>query len=104
VSPKAAKGDSAGEGLVLRLYVAGAGPNSERARANLEALRGELEDDGWRLEVVDVLEEPLRALQEGVLVTPTLRKLAPPPEQTIIGDLSDSARVRAALGLGAEEP
>ena len=41
----------------------------------------------------------MRALQEGVLVTPTLCRLEPAPTRTIVGSLSDSARVLEALGL-----
>ena len=51
------------------------------------------------LEVVDLLLEPDRALADGIIVTPTLVRLAPKPELRILGFLSDPARVRAALGL-----
>ncbi len=53
----------------------------------------------YELEIVDCIREPQRALQDGVLVTPTLLKLAPAPEETIIGTLSDARRVALALGL-----
>ena len=42
--------------------------------------------------------EPLRALVEGILVTPTLVRLSPPVRH-IVGDLSDRAIVLRALGL-----
>jgi hypothetical protein len=45
------------------------------------------------------MRHPKRALSDGVLVTPTLVRLEPKPVQTIIGTLSDPARVVAALGL-----
>lgn len=85
----------------LRLYVAGRAPNSAAALANLRALLAEAPLDARTadLEVVDVLEEPARALGDGVIVSPTLVRLSPAPEVRIVGSLSDLPAVRAALGL-----
>lgn len=92
-----------GEGpppLVLRLYVAGDAPNSTHAHANLLAILGSGDESpAYQLEVVDCIREPLRAHQDGVIVTPTLVKVAPGPPQTIIGNLRDTVRVREALGI-----
>jgi circadian clock protein KaiB len=85
--------------VVLRLYIAGAAPNSVQAIANLEAICQEYLKDGHQLEVVDVLEHPVRAMAEGVLVTPSLAKLSPLPVANVIGNLSDRAKVLFALGL-----
>ena len=85
--------------VVLRLYVAGGAPNSVQAIANLEAICREYLKDGHRLEVVDVLEDPQRAMAEGVLVTPSLAKLSPLPAANVVGNLSDKAKVLLALGL-----
>ena len=87
------------ERMVLRLYVAGDGPNSAAARANLRRLLAGCDPTTYTLEIVDCLRHPMRALQEGVLVTPTLLRLAPEPTCTVVGSLSDSARVLEALGL-----
>jgi circadian clock protein KaiB len=85
--------------LELRLYVAGKSPNSVRALTNLRALCGEwLADDDWQLEVVDVFADPMRAVEDRILVTPTLLKLTPPVVQ-IVGDLSQRETVLAALDL-----
>ena len=85
--------------VVLRLYVAGGAPNSLLAIANLEAICAEHLKDGHKLEVVDVLENPRRAMAEGVLVTPSLTKLSPQPAAQVVGNLSDRRRVLLALGL-----
>jgi circadian clock protein KaiB len=85
--------------VLLRLYVAGGAPNSIQAIANLEAICAEYLKDGHRLEVVDVLEDPQRAMAEGVLVTPSLAKLSPLPSAQIVGNLSDRNKVLLALGL-----
>lgn len=85
--------------VLLRLYIAGGAPNSLRAIANLEAICREYLKDGHKLEVVDVLEHPQRAMAEGVLVTPSLAKLSPRPIANVVGNLSNKAKVLLALGL-----
>ncbi len=87
------------ESTLFRLYVADETPNSARARANLQAICQEHLPGRYRLEVVDILQAPLRALSEGVLVTPTLVRLSPLPARKIVGDLSEPATVLLALGL-----
>jgi circadian clock protein KaiB len=90
--------------LVLRLYVAGSAPNSTRAHANLLALLDRAGKTDFDLEVVDCIREPQRALQDGVLVTPTLLKVEPAPRETVIGTLSDARQVALTLGLVAAPP
>jgi len=85
--------------LHLRLYVAGEAANSIAACANLRRMLAGEDPSTYRLEVIDCLEDLVRALEDGVLVTPTLIRTAPPPAQTIIGSLSEASRVTAALGL-----
>jgi circadian clock protein KaiB len=88
--------------LVLRLYVAGDGPNSVAARANLKRLLGARSPSTYSIEIVDCLVEPLRAIEEGVLVTPTLLRLSPPPRRTVVGSLSLESQVNAALDLSMD--
>ena len=85
--------------LQLRLYIVSGAPNSLAARANLAAILAGAGPDAYSLEVIDCVEDPHRALADGVFVTPTLVKLAPTPGQTVVGSLSDHERVIAALGL-----
>ena len=84
---------------VFRLYLAGGAPNSVRAFANLYAICQKHFPESHRIEVIDVLKEPMRALADAILVTPTIVKLSPLPEQQIIGDLSEEEEVLRALGL-----
>lgn len=53
--------------------------------------------DDHQIEIVDLLKEPLRGLADGIMVTPTLMKIAPEPKQMIMGNLSDIPRVLLAL-------
>jgi circadian clock protein KaiB len=84
--------------LVLRLFVAGASPNSLAAIANLKAIESS-EPRAFDVEIVDVLKSPERALAESILVTPTLVKVAPAPACRILGNLRDLELVLRSLGL-----
>lgn len=84
---------------LLRLYVTGNSIRSQRAIANLFRICHEELSDQYKIEIVDVLEEPERAEKEKVLVTPTLIKQLPPPLQRIIGDLSNTDKVLLGLDL-----
>lgn len=85
--------------VVMRLYIANNAPNSVRAVANLAAICKEHLGDKFKLEIIDVLEYPLRALADGILVTPSLAKLSPSPPAKIVGNLSDKESVLQALGI-----
>jgi circadian clock protein KaiB len=85
--------------LLLRLYVAGDGPNSTAARGNLRRLLATMDPATYSVEIIDCLRDPMRALAEGILVTPTTVRCEPQPVVTVIGSLSDAARVRDALGI-----
>jgi len=85
--------------VVMRLYIAGSAANSIKAVANLEAICREHLKEAFTLEIVDVMEHPLRALADGVLVTPSLAKLSPAPAATVVGNLSDKSSLLLALGL-----
>ena len=85
--------------VVMRLYIAGGAANSVKAIANLEAICREHLKEAFKLEIVDVMEHPLRALADGVLVTPSLAKLSPAPAATVVGNLSDKSSLLLALGV-----
>jgi circadian clock protein KaiB len=52
------------------------------------------------LEVVDLYQQPELAERDGVVVAPTLVRLAPAPVRRVVGNLSDEARVMRALSPG----
>jgi circadian clock protein KaiB len=95
-----AKGPTVNSQIIrFRLYIAGNAPNSVRAVANLRDICEEYLPDQHEIEIIDVLADPLRALTEGILLTPTLLKVAPPPGWQMAGDLSAKAHVLLALGM-----
>jgi circadian clock protein KaiB len=86
---------------ILKLYVTGRTPRSERAITNLKKICDSQLNDRYELTIIDVLESPQLAEEERILATPTLVKNLPPPIRRIIGDLSDSEKV--LLGLDIKE-
>jgi circadian clock protein KaiB len=81
------------------LYVAGESPRSTRALENLRGLAERALADDFRLEVVDVIEDPAAAEAQQIMATPTVIKREPAPERRVTGDLSDLEAVGLALGL-----
>ncbi|MGA2777149.1 MAG: circadian clock KaiB family protein [Steroidobacteraceae bacterium] len=88
----------------FRLYVAGDTPNSALAIANLRAFCRAQLTDRHSIDIVNVFQEPTRALADNILMTPTLIKLAPPPVRRIVGTLSQVQPIFHALGLGTDLP
>lgn len=84
--------------MQLRLYVAGQAPNSVLAIANAKAICQNHYLASYNLEIVDLMDYPLRALEDGIVVTPTLVRLLPKPTRKVIGTLSDEKQVVLALG------
>ena len=83
--------------IVLRLYVAGSAPNSLSAMANAKGICDTHFPARHKLEIVDMLQDPMRALADGIIVTPTLLRLLPLPVRRVIGNLSDTAQVLLTL-------
>jgi circadian clock protein KaiB len=89
--------------MIFRLYIADNAPNSVRAIHNLQAICREYMPDAFEIDIVDVLDDPMQALTENVLVTPMLIRLSPAPTLRIIGDLSETRQVLLALGLDEKQ-
>ena len=85
--------------VTFRLYVAGGAPNSLEAIANLKSICEEYLPNNHQIETIDILLEPLRALNDGVFVTPMLIKVSPAPIRYMLGNLSNRAPVLLALEL-----
>lgn len=85
--------------IQFRLYVAGDSPNSVQALANLTAFCVTHLANRHRIEVIDVLQKPKRALADGIFMTPMLMKISPSPVRSIVGTLSKSLHLLQVLGL-----
>ncbi|MBF0108613.1 MAG: circadian clock protein KaiB [Magnetococcales bacterium] len=87
------------EKYLLKLYITGHTPRSERAIKNLRRICEHDLAGRYETRVIDILEQPQLAEDEKILATPTLIKALPPPLRRIIGDLSDTDRVLLGLDL-----
>lgn len=83
----------------FRLYVAGGASNSGQAISNLAAFCRDYLPGRSETEVVDVLKQPKRALEDGIFMTPTLLKVAPGRAQRIVGTLSQRDPLLNVVGL-----
>lgn len=97
--PDESTGAKAEGAWVLRLYVAGPSEKSLRAFANLKRICEEHLAGKYRIEVIDLLENPKLAAGDQILAIPTLVRKLPDPVRKIIGDLSDQDRVLIGLDV-----
>ena len=86
----------------LCLYIAGVTPRSTQALANIKAICEEFLANRYELEVIDIFQQPMVAQQQQIVAAPTLIKKAPPPQMTLIGDMTDRVRILAWLNIRRE--
>ena len=92
----------ADEGVVeylLTLFVSGASEISALAIGNAWSLCENYLAGRYRLQVVDVHRDPAKMLRHNVLAAPTLLRERPLPIRRLVGDLSDTGKVLAALDI-----
>jgi len=87
----------------LRLYVAGQTANSIRAFANLKKICQQELQGRYRIEVIDLLENPELAKNDQIVALPTLVRKLPPPVKKIIGSLQNSERVLVGLDIKKQQ-
>jgi circadian clock protein KaiB len=79
--------------------VAGQTPRSLRAVANIRKICTENLNERYRLEVIDLYQQPQLAQGEQIIAVPALIKRLPEPLRMVIGDLSNAERVLVGLDL-----
>jgi circadian clock protein KaiB len=84
---------------MLRLYIAGASPNSVKAINNLRIICETHLKGRYRLDIIDVYQRPLIAKDEQVVALPLLIKTSPLPIRRLIGNMSDTEKVLKGLSL-----
>lgn len=85
----------------LRLYVMDSTPKSQTAFANLKKFCESHLKGRYHITVIDLLKQPQLAKGDQILAIPTVVRKLPKPVRTIIGNLSDTARVLVGLDLRA---
>ena len=83
----------------LRLYVAGQTPKSVTAFKNLKQICEEHLAGRYRIEVVDLMENPQLAAGDQIVAIPTLVRKLPAPLRKIVGDLRNTERALVGLDL-----
>jgi circadian clock protein KaiB len=84
------------------LYVAGQTPKSIVALANLRRICDEYMSGQYRIEVIDLMENPQLARRDQIVAIPTLIRELPSPLKRIIGDLSNTERVLIGLDVAPQ--
>jgi circadian clock protein KaiB len=87
------------ETQVLRLYIAGQTPRSIAAFANLKRICEQHLAGRYRIEIIDLIQNPQLAAGDQILAVPTLVRRLPEPVRKIIGDLSNTERVLVGLDV-----
>ena len=85
------------EEWLLRLYVSGRGWLTSRTETNLERLCRQYLKGRYRIDVIDLQENPALAREHAIVAVPMLVREAPVPIRKVVGDLSDTARALQAL-------
>ena len=83
----------------LRLYVAGQSTKCVAAVKNLNRFCEEHLAGRYRIEVVDLLENPRLARDHQIVAIPTLVRKPPEPLRRVVGDLSSTDRMLVGLDL-----
>ena len=83
----------------LRLYVAGQTPRSLTAFANLKRMCEEHLPGRYQIQVIDLLQQPALGAKDQIVALPTLVRKLPEPVRRVLGDLSNTERVRLAIDL-----
>ncbi|HET6516284.1 MAG TPA: circadian clock KaiB family protein [Thermodesulfovibrionales bacterium] len=90
--------------IILKLYISGRTPRTERAVANLSRILDALPAADYEFSVCDVVDQPQAAEEDKILATPTLILISPPPARRIVGDFSETEKVFSYLGLPLQPP
>ena len=88
-----------GDRYVLKLYITGAAPTSQRAVANARKFCETYLEGRFELEVIDILKDPNIAKLAQLIVVPTLVRELPLPVRRCIGDLSETDKLLAGLEI-----
>jgi circadian clock protein KaiB len=82
---------------LLKLFISRWATSSQRAVSNLTELIREHYPMVYRLEVIDIREQPELVIAENITAVPLLLKETPEPARRMVGDMSDRLKVMAGL-------
>ena len=88
---------------VLRLYIAGLSPRSQKAMANIKKICDEYLQGRYELVIQDIYQNPIMARNGQILAAPTLIKALPLPLRRFVGDMSDTKKLLVGLDLRSKK-
>lgn len=86
------------KGHLFRLYIAGSSPRSLRAVKRIKEICEKELPGLYTLEIIDLYQQPARAVADQIVAAPTLVRRLPEPIR-LVGDLSDEQKVLALFKL-----
>jgi circadian clock protein KaiB len=84
---------------ILRLYITGMTPKSQKAIKNVQKICTEHLKGRCELEIIDIYQQPDYAKSEQLIAAPTLIKKLPLPLRKFIGDMSDKEKILVGLDI-----
>jgi circadian clock protein KaiB len=84
---------------ILVLYITGMTPNSKRAITNVRNICMSYLKDRYRLDIIDIYQQPQLAQEAQIIAAPTLVKVFPAPIRRLIGDMSEIEKVLIGLDI-----
>jgi circadian clock protein KaiB len=87
---------------LFRLYIAGSSERSLRAVKKIKEICEAELGGKYTLEIIDLYQQPARAMADQIVAAPTLVRRLPEPVR-LVGDLSDDAKVMALFRRSGRE-
>lgn len=84
---------------ILHLFIAGTNSNSSRAIINIKKICEQYLPGKYKLQVIDIYQQPERLVSEQITAMPVLIRKFPLPEIRMVGDLSDTEKVLKGLDI-----
>ena len=88
---------------MFRLYIAGSSERSIRAVKKIKEICEKEIHGLYTLEIIDLYQQPARAIADQIVAAPTLVRRLPEPIR-LVGDLSDDAKVMALFNQRGSTP
>ncbi len=87
------------EKYIFKLFISAKSSDSVYAIKNIKNLCKQYLPDSYELEIIDIFQEPEKALEEHIVLTPLLIKKFPLPEERMSGDLSNSQNILTKFNI-----
>ncbi|AMM51931.1 hypothetical protein TH61_13095 [Rufibacter sp. DG15C] len=87
----------------IQLYISGETQTTIKAKGMMDSICTDHLKGDCDIEVIDILVDPEKAEEEGIMAIPTLIRKSPLPEIRLIGALTIKTRIITGLGIEMED-